>query len=1754
MKRIITSLLLGLLGAGALVAQSSTENHQLTALWRQYEEARDDDRPQKEAELLQTIKREAQSRKLAADFFDAATLYVQTVERRDWKQRDSLRSQLEREVRAYNQPLVTFLWMEQCKYSPGEKLWEYANEHRRALEREREVSLYKDLNSYLGGALPPYICSDWEYVLWHMLSYYPALRNKLKEALRECVRGRYPNEAALDIVMEYDKRWKDSEWEERYASIERLAGKYEGKAVAFYPKAELLALRKEKLDKEKAADTAFKALYNDARALEHARKALKGPEAQIAMGCTYPAQLMELLTEPDLDLCVRDRQINVQFQNLSRATLILSKEGKTLQQWKLENPRRSFYVQDTVKVALPQLPDGEYWLEVSEGEVSAETRYDQFTLSIATCLDSRGYCVYVARYDSGKPLEKAQLRLLRNGKELALTTLKLDGFTPLPQAFTAVMEPNRYYTLEVISGEQKSPEISLGRAVERQSYETQRRCYIYKDQGAYRPGDTLRFKAIVFEGDPSQALQVCKDTKVEMRLHDSADKVLETLNLTTNEFGAVSGSFVLPKGLRNGRFELEAVGLGYDWFRVDEFVLPSFDLRFDPVDKLYLVGDEIPVSGKLESYSGHPLQGAKLRYKVQLYGTDVLEGEAPVSAQDTFRFTFQAAKWGLYHIEVKVTVPGGETKSFSKSCSVRETFSVRETVHDALPGAVLKTASSREGSRYALVSSALAMTFQALDGDRDPVPVPIQYRLMKADGTLLATGSAASGEKVHFDLPGSGEYKAVATAKAVMASGKEVLAEKVVHLFCLLPQDTQLDTALRRVFLPGPATVPEGGQVEARMGTTEGVAYALATLYGKDAKVLSCRCVEVTNGTLERVCFPYLESYPDAVRLKVFYFIGGEAVQYDGEFRREKDRYSLPLQFTRFQDKAYPGTRYTFTAKVAPGTEVLAAAWDKSLDSVSANDWPMVTLRDYSVADVRISSECGREESRRSIDYLRRRAKGTKNAAESGLVMAYMAAAPSESAEDEAVPFQQVETKPSFGTVGAGKVREHFASALTFQPHLMPSAEGTLDFHFQTSDFLSTYYVRLYAHDKAMHNATQTREMVVSLPVKVSLTEPRQLYAGDVWEAAVTVSSVADAPVQGTVGIMCEALGQQLPITVQPGKSVTHRFRMAVPDGLEQLTVTAAFVADAFSDAVRLSVPVLPAAQVLTESHSAVLPDGASREELLAQLQSRFVNVSASQASLKEISVLDMVRDAIPSHVEPSGKDVLSLSEAWYVQQLATRLRGLSGADAPESLAGPALSGADAPQLSEGTAFSVANNRADAPEKASPSSLGVTGVSGAELLEKVLACQNTDGGFAWFEGMGSSPVITAVVLERMAKLRARGFEVPDMESAVKYLDKIQFGPAMEIWRGGLSYAQYMHVRAMYGEVPFSVVLDGSATAKKRLAEFKKDAKSYLTPSKKDGRGLQGQILAKARRILTLRNLLASEAGVALAQSWGISLSAQRKLKASLKADEQSLLEYAVRHRDGGWYYPNAVMPWRGLLEGEAYAHALLCELLGNSASGTSQEASVVADGIRLWLMLQKETQHWDAEPAFVDAITAVLDGSSAVLGTKVLALSATYESPFACVKASGNGFTVQRRFFREGNDAGLEEIKPGEKVEVGEIIVAQYAIWSAENRSFVRVLAGREASLQPVQQLSGPIGSGFLRPVRSGAMWGFAVQGYRNVKAGATEYFFDSYPEQNTILQEAFYVVQAGSFQAPVVVVESLYAPHYRANSSWGGPLVSRAE
>ena len=161
MKRILLSWMLAMLaGSATLWGQSMNDGHQLTGLWKQYDAAHKADLPQKEAEVLSQIKVEAAAKNLPVDFYDAATAYVSAVQRRDWKQRETLREGLEKEVKDFDHPLVTFLWMWEWKSASTAELWAHIQAHASVLKEDNHPALHHGVDGFLNGGLKPFIRND----------------------------------------------------------------------------------------------------------------------------------------------------------------------------------------------------------------------------------------------------------------------------------------------------------------------------------------------------------------------------------------------------------------------------------------------------------------------------------------------------------------------------------------------------------------------------------------------------------------------------------------------------------------------------------------------------------------------------------------------------------------------------------------------------------------------------------------------------------------------------------------------------------------------------------------------------------------------------------------------------------------------------------------------------------------------------------------------------------------------------------------------------------------------------------------------------------------------------------------------------------------------------------------------------------------------------------------------------------------------------------------------------------------------------------------------------------------------------------------------------------------------------------------------------------------------------------------------------------------------------------------------------------
>ena len=1706
------------------------EDHTLVKMWAEYYKAQDDDRPKDQADILLKIKKEALAQHLTWDYYDATWKYVDVRSSTNWKLADELRTEAVRDIEKFGEPVAVFY----NRRTPvdSDQLLKYVKENKSRLEQTYNPEFHGRDDGVLRHQYHVFLLShfknDYEYALW---SLFGSARTStaIAEEITGYFAGRYP----FDALVEYTRMSRKYSGDEIYAPYEDYIRRYEGKSVSLLARELLLMQRQNELRRKKAGSDQYRQLAADCERFIADRKKITGEEKEIADCCVYVDGILDELNSQEINTRVEKGVASILLRNIPSARVRILDGKKELFDRTLDNPVRSYYVMDTLTLDLPALDDGTYTLKVTGGKATAESEYHKYTLGIATKRDLDGYGAYVADYITGEPVRTCNF-LLRDGDGKVVDELRnvtIDGFTYLPESFTSRLQKDRWgYSIQAVVRDGDRVRMSQDHSFyyrERETVGTDNpalsQVVIITDRSAFNPDETVHFKVLLYEGVYEFATRPA-GIKLGATLTDATGKVVGETALTTNEFGSAAGAFVLKKGERGGMYTIKVSEgenvLGSTRVRVDEFVLPTFELTWKPDDRFYLPGDTVLVQGNVRSYSGHNLATATARYRVRTSGNILSEDKLELSPSGDFSIRFTAPERGYFNnnsiITVTVTDSTGETLEFNNTVMTTNRVPFNISVLNESPGRFSRISDSRGGSIVG--EDAVRIRFQTGFGKLLTHPgVQIGYKVLH-DGKTILEGSAVNGETLSLDLSGqpSGLYTVEAEASVKNDAGREFTQKETVDVVKAADTDTALDLDVQSFF----KEIPDEDGIALQIGTTDGPAWVVVELYGDGNRLLEKQLVKLEgvrarDGSLRTLRFPRKPGYPEGLTLKVFWFRNGSSFEYSVFSDKPVETYQLPLHFSRFLDTTAPHHDYSFTIRTGAGTEVAATIFDKSTETILSNRWSSVlptrrwlpgveydstngTDSSYGYAPVAYGAVRGRTRlSKAAGDLL-----GSAPMQEMAMVndSADMMARQVSSKADVAAADEEAEENTA--------IRENFANTIAWEPFLRSDQDGVVTFNFTTADKLSTYYVQLFAHDKAFHNATLRQEMVVTLPVKVAVVQPQYLYEGDRYVARVTLANSKDVPVSGRLAVrfLNGTDYQTAPvvqekaerITVPANGSADFVAEISAP-ALRNLGLLVNFTADETefgSDGVFVTMPVSPAVQTILEAHSALLRAGMDREAVIARLRSEFVNVFGADAAMREISIIDMIREAIPDKVIPASENLLDQSEALFANYLLDILPGkpVQGASAEERQA---------------------------------------------MVDKVLGCRNTDGGFGWFAGMNSSPVLTAVLLERFA---AMGDACPQALSAkaadaVRYLDAGFFGDGKRpYWCGRLSLDQYLHVRALYPEVRF----DPKGVGGKELREFKKTAKEYLVPGAK--RGLNGQVFAKARRIKTLRALIGNERGKDLAKAWGISLFTAGRLRSSLDKDITSLLQYAEPHRSGGTYYPNAVMPWRGLLESELYAHALICDLM------TDCGHDEVAEGIRLWIMVQKETQQWEDDPAYIQAIGSVLHGTEETLQTKVIALSASTTLPFRDIKASGNGFTVSRSFTRDG-----KLLRDGDVLHVGDKVTATYSIWNEENRSFVRLTAPRPAAFRPVDQLSGRYGW-FARPISITGWVSFSPQGYRSVLADRTEYWFDSYPEEKTSFSEEFFVTQEGTFQSPVPVIESLYAPHYRANDDGHMPVIVKAQ
>lgn len=763
---------------------------------------------------------------------------------------------------------------------------------------------------------------------------------------------------------------------------------------------------------------------------------------------------------------------------------------------------------------------------------------------------------------------------------------------------------------------------------------------IFTDRVIYRPGQTVYFKAISTSSNGEES-KLLTNKVIDFNLRDANGSEVSDVSLTTNEFGSVTGEFVLPTDAMNGSFYIRS-STGTASFRVEEYKRPTFDIEFDKIDKTYSFGEEIKARGKVESFSGIKLQGTNVKYTIKrsqmrwrMWGgssEQIDEGVVITGDDGYFEIPFTPEKpdsgdnlfSSIYRftIEVSVTDVNGETQS---------------SVYNIIVGDVSMILSLDIAGQFEK-STTDNIIISATNLDGESIDAKGEYAIFSlldndSINMQVGKGSFEVGEQKQLKADliklASGKYKIELQSKD--NQGRDVKDEKNIIIFSYSDKHPPIKTNEWLVVKSHTFNNSKVGEVI--LGATDKV-NVLYELW-QENNLLERKWLTLDNENHHFV-LPYKESYKNGVTLMFNYIKDKKFYSHSVNVLVEEEKKELDITLDVFRDKIRPGSQeeWRISVKDSKGNptiaEVLASMYDLSLDKILQTPaWrftPNTLSRYWSrVSMFNDNSGSSQQSSWRQIyslkdvnsmvfdsfnwfnfsfyyrdDIMFKRRYGG--------VLYESVAAPAPSLKSNSngsadLTVQQESVMDSAGEVeldnsveAENNIRRNFDETAFFYPQLVTNDKGETQISFTVPDTNTKWKFRLLAHDKNL-NVGQTEGTAVSQKeLMVTPNMPRFIRHGDKTSISTKISNLSDESISGVVKIeffnpsndeviaidLADDTNQNF--TIEAGASTHASWLFDVPVDIDMLGVRIVAQSDGFSDGEQHALAVLPNRILVTES------------------------------------------------------------------------------------------------------------------------------------------------------------------------------------------------------------------------------------------------------------------------------------------------------------------------------------------------------------------------------------------------------------------------------------------------------------------------------------------------------------------------------------------------------------------------------------------
>ncbi|MBI1224053.1 MAG: hypothetical protein GC192_02340 [Bacteroidetes bacterium] len=823
---------------------------------------------------------------------------------------------------------------------------------------------------------------------------------------------------------------------------------------------------------------------------------------------------------------------------------------------------------------------------------------------------------------------------------------------------------------------------------------------------------------------------------------------------------------------------------------------------------------------------------------------------------------------------------------------------------------------------------------------------------------------------------------------------------------------------------------------------------------------------------------------------------------------------------------------------------------------------------------------------------------------------------------------EKEESKPATD-LSQVKVRTNLNETVFFYPNLMTDAEGNVVIKFTMNEALTKWKFLSLATTQDLEVGTTSKEIVTQKDLMVVPNPPRFFREYDEIEFTAKVVNLSKEtlngeyklelknaltgdevfPLNGTNPAMAAILAAQPLRDLKPGESRRLAWRFKVPDVADVPVIEHTVIASAgaFSDAERSAAPVLSNRMLVTETLPLPVRGGETKNFTLNSLKNNNSNTLRHEGMTLEFTQNPAwyAVQALPYLMEYPYECNEQIFSRYYANSLATsvanshpkiktifeRWRNYE----PDALKSNLSKNQELKTaLLEETPW-VLNAQSEEQQKQNIAllfDLNRMAFEQEAALKKLQERQLSNGGWGWFPGDRDNWYITQYIVEGLGHLQRLG--VQDVmgnattrqmvESAVRYCDariveqyeelerQVKKGDAK--WED--DHLNYMVIHYLYAR---SFFLENNSAQANTGGNFK--VKQPISLEQKVAT-VHAFYIGQAEKYWLNKGFY-SEGMLALSLDRNGKTATAQKIAKSLK--ERSLnndeLGMYWKYTSGWWWYQAPIE-----------TQALMIEVFNDVAADSKS-----VDDLKVWLLKNKQTNHWKTTKATAAAVYALLtSGDNWLLEDQPVTINfGDKNSPKAAERSAAiaqaqKGAEAGTGYFKLRFDGDkvtkdmanvtvtnpnkvvawgalywqyfeqLDKIKTFEETPLtikkqlllvqnsdkGEVLkpIAEGAKLKVGDKVKVRIELRVDRDMEYVHMKDMRASSFEPINVLSSYKWQGGLGYYESTRDAATNFFFSWLPKGTHVFEYPLRVTYNGDFSNGITTVQCMYAPEFTSHSA----------